>query len=77
MTPEQCKAARALIRYEQSDLADASGVARATVIDFEKGERKPRQSTVDALKLALESAGIEIIEENGGGIGVRMKDPKA
>ena len=73
MTPEQCKAARALLRMEQGDLATAAKVARSTVIDYEKGERRPRASSVDALRRALEVAGIEFIAENGGGAGVRLR----
>ncbi len=73
MTPAQCRAARALLGMEQSTLADAAGVARATLIDFEKGQRGPRRTTVSALRVALESAGVEFIPENGGGAGVRLK----
>lgn len=77
MTPAQCRAARALLNMEQSQLSEASGIARATVIDFEKGVRSPRAATVEAIKAALESAGIEFIPENGGGAGVRLKRPAA
>lgn len=73
MTPAQCRAARALLNMEQSQLSEASGIARATVIDFEKGERTPRAATVAALRSALETAGVEFIAENGGGAGVRLK----
>jgi len=73
MTPAQCRAARALLNIEQSQLSQASGIARATVIDFEKGERSPRIATVAALRVALEAAGVEFIPENGGGVGVRLK----
>jgi DNA-binding transcriptional regulator YiaG len=76
MSPEQCKAARALLRMEQEDLANAAGVARSTVIDFEKGERKPRQASITALRGALEAAGIQFIPENGGGAGVRLAGKK-
>jgi transcriptional regulator with XRE-family HTH domain len=58
---------------EQSELSESSGVARATVIDFEKGERSPRATTILAVRTALESAGVEFIPENGGGAGVRLK----
>ena len=73
MTPAQCRAARALLNMEQSQLSEASGVARATVIDFEKGERTPRIATVEAIRAALEAAGVEFIPENGGGAGVRLR----
>ena len=32
-----------------------------------------KQSTIDRLRRALEAAGIEFIEENGGGPGVRLR----
>lgn len=73
MTPAQCRAARALLSLEQADIAKEAGVARVTVVDFEKGERTPREKTVRSLKVALETAGIEFIPENGGGAGVRLK----
>lgn len=75
MSPEQCKAARALLRMEQGELASAAGVARSTVIDYEKGERRPRQASIDALRSALEAAGVQFISENGGGFGVRLAKP--
>lgn len=73
MTPAQCRAARALLNMEQSELSKVSGIARATVIDFEKGERSPRVATVEAIRTALEAAGVEFIPENGGGAGVRLR----
>jgi len=75
MTPEQCKAARALLRMEQGDLASRAGIARSTVIDFEKGSRSPRQGSIGAMRAALEAAGVEFIPENGGGAGVRLARP--
>lgn len=73
MTPEQCKAARAMLDLAQSQLAAASGVAESTIIPFEKGQRKPHLSTIAKLQQALEFAGVDFIPENGGGAGVRLK----
>jgi len=73
MTPDQCRAARALKNLEQGDVAERAGVARATVNEFERSVRTPRQSTVDAIRAALEAEGVEFIAENGGGAGVRLK----
>lgn len=75
MTPGQCRAARALLNLEQSEIADRAGIARATIIDFEKGQRVPRLATIEAIRTAFESAGVEFIAENGGGAGVRLKKP--
>lgn len=72
MTPAQCRAARALLGIEQGHLAESAGVARNTVIDFERGARTPRGASLAAIRAALESAGVEFIPENGGGPGVRL-----
>lgn len=76
MTPAQCRAARALIEMEQSELAEASGFTRNTIINFEKSDRTPRTSTVAAIRSALEEAGVEFIAQNGGGAGVRLRKPE-
>lgn len=49
------------------------GVPSHTVADFELGNTKARPRTVQAIRTALEAAGVEFIEENGGGPGVRLK----
>lgn len=72
MTPAQCRAARALVDLEQSEVAKAAGIARNTVNEFEREVRNPRASTVAAIRSALEAAGVEFIKENGGGAGVRL-----
>lgn len=71
----QVKAARALLAWSQNDLANASGVSYPTVARLEKddGPLRGRSSTVAAIRKALETAGIEFIPENGGGVGVRLK----
>ena len=73
MTPAQCRAARALIGISQDELVAASGVAKGTVAAFELGQRQPYARTLDAIRSALEAAGVEFIEENGGGAGVRLR----
>jgi len=73
MTPSQCRAARALVAMSQDRLADASGVAKRTIASFEKEDREPYDRTIDALRGALEAAGVTFIDENGCGAGVRLK----
>jgi len=73
MSPEQCKAARAMIGLSQDQLAKAAGVAVSTIIPYEQNQRAPYVSTVRKLRTALETAGVEFIEENGGGPGVRLR----
>ena len=73
MTPAQCRAARALVGKEQGEIARLAGVARATLIDFEKGQRLPHDKTVCAIRAALESAGAVFLPENGNGPGVALR----
>ncbi|WP_127114022.1 helix-turn-helix domain-containing protein [Shimia sediminis] len=76
MSPEQCKAARAMLNLSQGQLAKLSGVAESTIIPFEKSQRRPHNSTLDRLRIALENAGVEFIPANGGGAGVRLTSGK-
>jgi transcriptional regulator with XRE-family HTH domain len=62
-----------MLDLSQEQLAKASGVAVSTIIPFEARQRKPYQSTIEKLRLALEVAGVEFIPENGGGAGVRLR----
>jgi DNA-binding XRE family transcriptional regulator len=71
----QCRAARALIEWDQAGLASASNVSRNTIVAFEKGQRTPNTNNLLAIQAALESAGVEFIPENGGGVGVRLAKP--
>ena len=64
--------ARAAVGLGVRELAEASQVSTDTIVRFERGEQvRPR--TVDALRRALEAAGVELIAENGGGAGVRLR----
>jgi len=72
ITPAQCRAGRALLDWNQQQLADAAGVGVVTVRQFERGS-EPRRATLDVITRALETAGIEFIEVNGGGAGVRFR----
>jgi predicted transcriptional regulator len=74
-TSEQIRAARALLRWEQKDLAKASAVSLPSIKRLETipGTLAAQARTVYALRTALEAAGVEFIAENGGGPGVRLK----
>ena len=48
-------------------------VGIVTVRQFEAGLNEPRRATLEVIKRALEAAGIEFIQENGGGPGVRLQ----
>jgi transcriptional regulator with XRE-family HTH domain len=72
-TPEQCRAARGLLGWTQQDLAKQAQVGIVTVNQLETGLSQPRLATLDVIQRAFESAGVEFIDENGGGPGVRLK----
>jgi transcriptional regulator with XRE-family HTH domain len=73
MRPAQCRAARALLDITQPELAQLAGLGLSTVVDFEKERRQVSVAAVQAIELALRRAGIEFIDENGGGAGVRLR----
>jgi transcriptional regulator with XRE-family HTH domain len=73
MTPSQCRAARGLLEITQSELATAADLGLSTIVDFEKRRRVVSVEAVDAIRAALERAGIEFIDQNGGGPGVRLR----
>lgn len=75
LTSEQVRAARAILRLEQRQLADEAGISVETVKRIERGsgEIGANSKTVAAVQRALEAAGVEFIEENGGGPGVRLR----
>jgi hypothetical protein len=66
------------LRWEQRQLADASSVSLPTIkrLESKPGALMAHASTVTALTRALEIAGIEFIDENGGGPGVRLRKGK-
>jgi transcriptional regulator with XRE-family HTH domain len=73
ITPEQCRAARGLLDWTQQDLAERARVGIVTVRQIEAGTTEPRIATLDVIRRALEAGGVEFLEENGGGAGVRLK----
>jgi transcriptional regulator with XRE-family HTH domain len=73
MTPSQCRAARSLLDMTQSQLANAAELGLSTVVDFERERRSVSEEAAHALRNALEIAGVEFIDENGGGLGVRLR----
>lgn len=73
LTAEQCRAARALLDWSQPDLVAASGVARSTITRLERGTHAPHPSNLAALRTAFEAAGVDFLDPNGGGPGVRLR----
>jgi DNA-binding XRE family transcriptional regulator len=73
ITPAQCRAGRALFDMTQSQLAKLAELGLSTVVDFEKERRQVSTAAVEAIQEALMRAGVEFIEENGSGPGVRLR----
>jgi DNA-binding XRE family transcriptional regulator len=71
----QIKAARALLAWSQDQLAAAADLSIPTIkrLEAQDGPLGGRSETAFKICSALESAGIEFIDENGGGPGARLK----
>lgn len=77
LTVEQLRAARGLVGWSQTALADNSGVALSTVRRMETSEGRVRGHSENVWKIqsALERAGVRFIDENdSGGAGVRFRE---
>jgi len=75
ITSAQCRAGRGLLAWSQQELATAAGVGVVTIHQLEAGTSEPRQATLAVIRRAFETAGVEFIDENGGGPGVRFRKP--
>jgi hypothetical protein len=77
LTSAQIRAARALIRWSAEDLAQSSLVGLTTIRRAELTIEETSLTAANnlAIRSALESAGVEFIDENGGGPGVRLRKP--
>ncbi|MCH8951553.1 MAG: helix-turn-helix domain-containing protein [Proteobacteria bacterium] len=69
----QVKAARALLGWSQKDLAGASGISEPTIkrLEARQGGLGGRQATVDAIRAALESGGVEFTDSERPGVRLR------
>ena len=80
LTGEQLRAARAMLRMEQSALAAEAGVSVETIKRLEAMEGAVRATRVPYTQLgviaALERAGVEFIHADNGGPGVRLNPAK-
>ena len=77
LTPAQIRAARALLRWSAEDLAKRCALGVTTIRRAELAEAATSLTVANdlAVRHALESAGVEFIDENGGGAGVRLRKP--
>ena len=71
----QIRAARALLKWSAQDLASASALGVNTIRRAEVAEAEIALTAANSLAVrnALEAAGVEFIDENGGGPGVRLR----
>jgi transcriptional regulator with XRE-family HTH domain len=71
----QIRAARALLRWSAADLVRESGVSHATIHRAEavNGKTAMTFANASAIRRALELAGVELLDENGGGPGARLR----
>lgn len=57
----QSRQARALLAWSQRDLASQASIAVSTVADFERGHRTPVPNNLEAMRTALERAGVSFV----------------
>lgn len=73
MTSAQLRMARAALNWTVRDLAEATGLHRNTITNIEVGRYAGDQKSLEKIEAVLRKAGIEFINENGGGPGVRLR----
>jgi len=75
LSSAQIRAARALLRWSAEDLARASLLSVATIRRAELSEKETSMTAANdlAVRRALEAAGVQFIDEDGGGPGVRLR----
>jgi len=67
--------ARAALNWTVRDLAEATGLHRNTITNIEVGRDLGDPATLSLIRTVLTKAGVEFIDENGGGPGVRLRKP--
>ena len=74
----QIRAARALLRWTVDDLAREAALGRNTILRAELAEDQTSLTVANdlAVRRALEGAGVEFIDGDGGGPGVRLRHQK-
>ena len=79
LTSAQMRAARALIRWSAEELARETELSVTTIRRAELMEDETSMTAANdlAVRRALEAAGVEFIDENGGGPGVRLRKPSS
>lgn len=73
MTPEVCRAARALTGITQRELAAAADISAQTVADFERGARQPHANNIKAILQVFEGRGIKFVMDSGKIVGMDFR----
>ncbi len=73
ITSAQCRGARGLLGLTQPALASAAKLGLSTIVDFERSRRPISRDAIHSIRHALERGGVDFIDENGGGPGVRLR----
>ena len=75
LASSQIRAARALLRWTVDDLAREATLGRNTILRAEVADEQTSLTAANdlALRRTLEAAGVEFIDEDGGGPGVRLR----
>lgn len=76
VTGAQVRMARAALGWTVRDLAAATGLHRNTITNIEIGRFAGDPGSIATIERALRAAGIEFLNENGGGAGVRFRKPR-
>jgi transcriptional regulator with XRE-family HTH domain len=72
MTASHCRGARGLLGWSQEELAKASKVGLSTIYDFEKSRRSVSPEKIQAIRIALEIAGV-MFDVGDGGVKLRKR----
>lgn len=73
----QIRAARGLLKWTQAALAHRAQLSAVTLNMIENETVRPRAATLAAIQAVLESSGVEFLEEDGVGVGVKLRRGRA
>jgi transcriptional regulator with XRE-family HTH domain len=73
VTSAQLRMARAALNWTVRDLAEATGLHRNTITNIEVGRYVGDPHSLELIEAVLRKSGVEFIDENGGGAGVRLR----
>ena len=77
MTSAQVRMARAALTWTVRDLAEATGLHRNTITNIEVGRYAGDPASLKVIKDVFVREGVQFIDENGGGAGVRLKKSRS